>query len=48
MAWYNTIKRLIAAGRVTGLLGRVNNMYAYGQLNDEQYAELVGLLTADA
>ena len=48
MAWYNTIKRMIAAGRTSGLLERVNNMYVYGQLTDEQYGELIEGLTADS
>ena len=45
--WYNLILRMIAAGRVAGLLTRVNNMYAYGQLTDEQYGELIERLTTD-
>ena len=45
---YIVAKRMITLGRVEGLLNRVNKMYLVGQLTDDQYTELVGLLTPES
>lgn len=39
-AIYNTLQRLINAGR-PGLEDKVNNMYAFGQITDEEYTTLM-------
>lgn len=43
---YNTLKMLIARGRTAGLQDKIDNLYAFGRLTDEQYAELAGMLGA--
>ena len=40
-AWFNTLQRLIKSGRTDGLDEKINNMYVYGQLSDEQYKSLM-------
>lgn len=40
-AWFNTLQRLIANGRLDGIEEKINNMYAYGQLSDEEYKSLM-------
>ena len=39
-AIYNTLKRLIDADR-EGMKDKVNNMYAYGQISDDEYMALM-------
>ena len=39
-AIYNTLKRLIDAGR-PGITDKINNMYAFGQISDEEYKALM-------
>ena len=39
-AIYSTLKRLIDAGR-PGMEDKVNNMYAFGQITDEEYSTLM-------
>lgn len=39
-AIFNTLQRLIDAGR-SGMEDKVNNMYAFGQISDEEYKTLM-------
>ena len=39
-AIFNTLQRLISAGR-PGIEEKVNNMYAFGQITDEEYKKLM-------
>lgn len=39
-AIFNTLQRLISAGR-PGIEEKVNNMYAFGQITDEEYKTLM-------
>lgn len=45
-AIYNTLKRLIDAGR-PGMAEKVDNMYAFGQMSDEEYSTLMKQLQTD-
>lgn len=42
--WYKLLKRKIERHETEGLKEIVNTMYAAGQMNDEQYKELISLL----
>ena len=44
MSAYNICKLLIQFNRTTGLQDKVNVFFACGQLTDEQYTELTGIL----
>lgn len=39
-AIFNTLRRLIDVGR-SGMEDKVNNMYAFGQISDEEYKTLM-------
>lgn len=41
---YVIIKKLIEKGRTEGLVEKVGKLYLFGQLTDEEYTELMGLL----
>jgi len=41
---YNTIKQLIALGRIDGLAEKIDVFFAVGKLTDGQYAELTAAL----
>lgn len=45
MATYKLAKALIAAGKTVGLADKLGVLYLGGSITDEQYQELVGLLT---
>ena len=45
MVLYKTIKRLIENAQTDGLPEKVDIFHTAGKLTDEQYAEIVGLLT---
>lgn len=41
---YTVIHALISAGRTDGLSGKIDVLYAAGNLTDEQYTELTAML----
>lgn len=45
-AIFNTLQRLIDAGR-PGMAEKVNNMYAFGQISDEEYSTLMKQMQID-
>lgn len=47
MMTYQLIKKLIASGKTYGLQDKADILFTCGRLTDEQYTEIVGLLTTD-
>lgn len=45
MATYKLAKALIAAGKTTGLADKLGVLYLGGSITEEQYTELISLLS---
>jgi len=45
---YLACKKLISAGKTTGLAEKIDLFYAFDRITSEQYTELVSLLSGDA
>ncbi len=42
---YIVLKRLIETGQTEGLVDKIDLFYAVSKLNDDEYADLVGMLS---
>lgn len=45
---YRTLKRLIERGNTEGLEEKIDIFFAAGKLTEQEYTELIGLLTTAA